>query len=126
MVADITNQDPCEALHMHYLWCLRRGVGLERVEGTVPKTDLPKANQSLEAASDLGSPPSVPGHCLFPGLPLLHTKPKRAAQLWMHSGPTLLNNCPCDLGQGTSFPTPPGPLYLHRSADSPSDACYLP
>lgn len=70
---------------------LKDGVGLGGVEGTVPKPDLPRANRSIEAALDLGSPPSVPGHCLFLGLPLLHTTPKRAAQhcpaldaLWSH------------------------------------------
>lgn len=62
------------------------------VEGTVPTPDLPRPNQSIEAALDLGSPPSVPRHRLFPGLPHLHTTPKRAAQLWMHSGPTVVNN----------------------------------
>lgn len=50
------------------------------VDGTVSKPDLPRANQRIEAALELGSPPSVPGHSLFPGLPLLHTTPKRAAQ----------------------------------------------
>lgn len=80
------------------------------VEGTVPKSDLPRANQSVDAALDLGSPPSLLGTAcslachscvLHPGeLP-------SAARLWMHSGPTLVNNWLCDLGQGTSFPAPP-------------------
>lgn len=50
----------------------------------MPKPDLPRALRQ-------SSPPSVPRHCLFPGLPLLHTTPKRAAQhcptldaLWSH------------------------------------------
>lgn len=69
---------------------------MEGVEGLVPKPDLPRANQSTEAAWDLGSPPSIPRHCLFPGLPRLHSTPKRAAQhcpaldaLWSHPGEQL-------------------------------------
>lgn len=74
------------------------------------KPDLPRANQSNEAALAQGPhPPSSPGTACSRGLPLLHSPPSGAAQccpaldaLWTHPEPPRR----CDLGQGTSFPTP--------------------
>lgn len=92
------------------------------MEGTVPKPDLPRANQSVEAALGLAAPhPHSPGTAcsLACHSYLLHPRQlPSTAQLWMHSGPTLVNNWLCDLGQGTSFPTPPCHLYLRYSTYS--------
>nr|XP_012602375.1 uncharacterized protein LOC105861434 [Microcebus murinus] len=92
---------------LHALSLLFKGRDRIRRVGRDSAQASPTQSQS-EHRGSLGSglPTPVPGHCLFPGLPLLHTTPKRAAQhypvldaLWSHP----VNNWLCDLGQGTSL-----------------------
>lgn len=103
---------PQNSLHARHFTCIifqiLVGEGFGRVVGdsaqSWPAQTQPKCRGNLECGLPALSPWALP--VPWPTTPTYYTQehPALPSSGWMHSGPTLVNNWLCDLGQGTSSP----------------------